>query len=165
MSGFRNSSYTLVAHMDTGFSAALTLLEGRPQSGYVEAHSYVYYKFYISDSDEARIIGSISIALTSQQGEGDQDLYVAFDGEPGHDHYDYHSALSSSSLDEITIGASSPHYCLGCYVYVAVYGFTRGHYTITATSKGVTTLQTGRAITGIYVTTILFFFHLFSTFI
>ena len=68
VSGFRNSSYTLLAHMDTTFSSALTLLEGQPQTGYVESHSYVYYKFYISDSDEARLIGSISIALTSLQG-------------------------------------------------------------------------------------------------
>ena len=84
-------------------------------------------------------------------GEGDQDLYVSFDGEPGHDHYDYHSSLSSSSVDEITIDASSSHYCLGCYVYVAVYGFTHGHFTITCTSKGITNLQAGRAITGIFV--------------
>ena len=82
-------------------------------------------------------------------GEGDQDLYVSFDGEPGHGHYDYHSSLSSSSVDEITIDASSSHYCLGCYVYVAVYGFTHGHFTITCTSKGITNLQAGRAITGI----------------
>ena len=93
--------------------------------------------------------------MTSSQGEGDQDLYVSFDGskQPGHDHYDYHSSLSSSSVDEITVsaGKDSSHFCVGCYVYIAVYGFTHGHYSITATSKGITTLQTGRTITGMFV--------------
>ena len=106
-------------------------------------------------------------------GEGDQDLYVSFDGEPGHDHYDYHSSLSSSSVDEITIDASSSHYCLGCYVYVAVYGFTRGHFTITCTSKGITNLQAGRAITGIFffwkchttqVYTLINYFHYYTSY-
>ena len=160
ISGFRNSSYTLVAHMDAGFSSAVRLMEGKPQSGYVEAHSYVYYKFWVDSFVElapSQLVDTISIALTSQQGEGDQDLYVTFEGEPGHDHYDYHSSLSSSSVDEITIRASSPHYCTGCYVYVAVYGFTHGHYTITATSKGVTVLQTGRTITGMKFQTLNLF--------
>ena len=139
--------------MDAGFSSAVRLMEGKPQAGYVEAHSYMYYKFWVDSFNEyyaSTLIDSITIALTSQQGEGDQDLFVTFDGEPGHDHYDYHSSLSSSSVDEITIKASAPHYCTGCYVHIAVYGFTHGHFTITATSKGVTMLQTGRAITGTF---------------
>jgi hypothetical protein len=72
--------------MDEGFLHPITLLEGQPQSGYVNFHEYSYYKFYVSPGNTERGYLTGSITFTLSQGDindGDQDLYLSFSSEPG----------------------------------------------------------------------------------
>ena len=146
--GFMNSSYTLMAKINDGFTSASYLIEGKPQSDYVEERQYVYYKYLVPafDPNGGSVPGSLTFSLTPNSGEGDQDLYISFSGEPGIDNHDYQSL--NRGEDDLIIDATMPHYCLGCTIYLAVYGYSAGHYTISATSLGVTTLQIDRAING-----------------
>lgn len=84
---------------------------------------------------------------------GDVDLYVKFaEGsnrtEPGKTVYDYKSAGWSSVSEQVEVQWNMPHYCLDCVVYIAVYGYTKGSYSIQATSTGIATLQAGDSIGG-----------------
>lgn len=146
--GFTNSSYTIVATADSSFLGAVSLIDGIPQSSWVDAHSYTYFKFTVSSLDEASgyLVGDIKFSLLSA--DTDQDLFVSFSGEPGKDHFDYASTHGQLETDEVVVNANMDHFCFGCTVYVAVYGYFAGHFSITASSKGVVSLQAGRVVTG-----------------
>ena len=88
--GFYNASYSIMVSTNDGFSRPLSLLEGIPQSGFVEEHMYQYYKFQIAPFDASldQMTSSISFTLTSEVAS-DLDMYVSFSKEPGMDSYDY----------------------------------------------------------------------------
>lgn len=69
--------------------------------------------------------------------------------EPGKNNYDLKSAGWSSVSEQIDIAYGSPFYCLNCVIYLAVFGYTKGSYTIQATSTGINSLQPGQPIGGL----------------
>jgi hypothetical protein len=77
-------------------------------------------------------------------------LYLTIEdhGEPGRDHYDLESVNWGSNMDQITIQPGSQFYCVSCTMYLAVWGYYEGVYSIAATSTGLTQLQIGRAAGG-----------------
>jgi hypothetical protein len=155
---WQNTSYSLMVHMDTmgNDTHPIVLIDGQPQASFVRLGSYVYYTFYINGqvsqgsggATAHQIINGLQITLTST--DGDQDVYVAFGAntEPGKVTYDYKSTNFGGVSDEISISASMPHFCVDCYVNIAVFGFKAGHYSLVATTKGVMELQSGIAIGG-----------------
>jgi hypothetical protein len=82
----------------------------------------------------------------------DIDLYLVFASsndtrrEPGKTVYDYKSTGWSSVTEIIEISYKSPHYCYSCVVYLAVYGYAEGSYTLQASSNGIMRLTSGRNI-------------------
>ena len=134
--------------MDEGSSHPVALVDGQPQSGYVALGSYAYYSFYVSSNDGQELPASLVLTLTSV--EGDQDMYVVMNGveEAGKNHFDYESTNFGSVSDEVEVSVGMAHYCINCFVGIAVYGFKEGHFSISATSKGVLQLQSGVAIGG-----------------
>lgn len=146
-----NSSYSIEAHMDEGFANAVTLLDGQPQSGYASFGGYNYYKFFITGSNEndvLRVVDSVRFTLTPT-GDGDQDIFISFDGsEPGRSQYQYKSSNFASIAEDLVVSAGMPHFCVNCMVNVAVYGYTDGSFTISASTGGVTQLQNGVAAAG-----------------
>lgn len=92
----------------------------------------------------------------------DVDLYVQFEGggEPGKDNYAYKSNSWGSVVDQVKVSSGMEHFCLSCTVYVAVYGYSTGGYTITATSQGLPMLQSGHA-TGDHIDTSAYSYYTF----
>ena len=63
--GYQNASYSLLVTMDTGFQNPIALLDGQPQSGFVGAGAYVYYRYGVSGGDlSLGLPTSITITLT-----------------------------------------------------------------------------------------------------
>lgn len=89
---------------------------------------------------------------------GDVDLYLKFGNsslaptdpilEPGPHSYDLHSAGWSGAVEEIIITPDTPGYCTSCTIYLAVYGYNAGGYTLQGSSNGVHTLLPSRALSG-----------------
>lgn len=77
----------------------------------------------------------------------DVDLFLTTEdhGEPGRDHNDMESVNWGSNVDQIQIQPSSSIFCQSCTFYLSVWGFYSAHYTLTASSTGITQLQMGRA--------------------
>jgi len=147
INGFSNSSYTILANTDNSFLGAASLMDGVPQSSWVGEKSYAYFKFAVSSAEASGFLaGNIKFSLVST--DTDQDLFVSFSGEPGRNHYDYASTSAGLGVDEIVVYPNMDKFCLGCTVYLAVYGYSAGFFSITASSKGVVSLQSGRAVSG-----------------
>jgi hypothetical protein len=134
--------------MDEGSVHPVALVDGQPQSGFVALGSYMYYSFFISSHGGQELPASLMVTLTSV--DGDQDIFVTMNDEtePGKNNYDYMSANFGGVVDEVEVGVGMPHYCMNCFVKIGVYGFKEGHFSITATSKGVQQLQSGVAMGG-----------------
>lgn len=178
--GWRNASYSIVAHMNEGFLNPLTLVDGQPQTGHVALNEYMYYKYFVTSDSGVNIPQSLRFSLSSADADGDQDMYITFADrdsgqsstsrlmvadtvnfdddipagtggnsggtggtvvhnqlEPGKDNFDYKSTSYSGVMDEIVVSSDMPHYCVNCMVYVGVYGYTAGAYTITASASGL----------------------------
>lgn len=155
--GWRNSSYAITATVQDGFLSPVILLDGVSQSGMVEQSSYQYYKYYIS-VDEARnnaLPKSIKVILTPTD-SGDVDLYLRFASpssapnasEPGKDHFDYRSVSWANVVEKIEVTFDMPGYCVNCVVYIAAYGYTKGSYTIQATTSGMMSLVADHSVGG-----------------
>jgi len=125
--GWTNTSFSIMASLNTGWLNPMTLLSGLPQAGTVAKGSYTYYRFYLSPDLHSP---TIRISLTPAD-DGDQDLYVSLskDQEPGKTFYDY-KATSWDVLDEVTIAPTMSPYCSDCTYYIAVFGYEEGSYTI-----------------------------------
>lgn len=78
-----------------------------------------------------------------------QDLYIIFgeDGEPGPNKYHYKSTRWSG-IDEITVKPNMEHFCNDCFLYIAVYAYRSGHYSVTV-SQLLTSLQDGVSVAGL----------------
>ncbi len=68
--------------------------------------------------------------------------------EPGKTSFDMKSASWSTVAEQIEIKAGMSQYCIDCAIYLAVYGYTGGSYTLQATSTGMITLQPGDSVGG-----------------
>jgi hypothetical protein len=155
VSGYHNSSYSLMVSMDEGFVSPMILVEGQPQSGEVKKHRYRYYSYTISEDSGhvydgmSTLPGEIIFTLTPTD-SGDQDLYVSMDEneEPGEDSYDFRSINFAGQSEEVVIRADMKKYCLNCRIFVAVFGSTAGQYRLSASVKGLTVLQTGQSVGG-----------------
>jgi hypothetical protein len=82
--------------------------------------------------------------------ESDQDLYVTFsrDKEPGKESFDVRST-SWSDNDEVVLAPGAAHYCTDCTLYVGVYGYEGGPYSLVATlSSTQQQLQLGVPVRG-----------------
>jgi len=112
----------------------MELLAGVPQNGWVEQGEYQYYKFYISSDTK-----SVRFVLNSLD-DGDQDLYmtVSREKEPGKSQYDLKSTTWAGS-DEIDFNSELALYCQDCTVYLAVFGYEEGVFTISAETDTVAT--------------------------
>jgi hypothetical protein len=148
---WRNTSYSVVARMEEGSKHPVVLTDGQPQSGSVDTGFYSYYSFFIKarQSDNPELMESVTITVTAADGS-DQDIYVVFgsDSEPGKDNFQYMSANYAGLVDQVRIASSNEHYCHDCNVLIGVYGYRGGHFSIVATSAGVTELMSGQAMAG-----------------
>lgn len=118
--GWTNTSFSIMASLNTGWLNPITLFAGQPQEGVVGQSSYTYYRFYLSPDFHSP---TIRITLTPADG-GDQDLYVVVgrNEEPGKSSFDY-KATSWDALDEVVISPGMSPYCTDCYYYFAVFGY------------------------------------------
>ena len=66
--------------------------------------------------------------------------------EPGKNNFDLRSVGWSSVTESIVIPAESTYFCTSCIVFLAVYGYEGGSYTIQASSTGVMRLNSGKSI-------------------
>jgi len=109
------------------------LVHGLPQSGEVAKGAYHYYQLRIPPVAADAVQPVIRLTLLPED-ESDQDLYITFsrDKEPGKDSYDVRSA-SWSDNDEVVLVPGAEHYCTDCTLYVAVYGYEGGPYSLVAT--------------------------------
>lgn len=144
---YSNSSYSILTQTDNSNLNPVTLIDGVPQSGYVLQNHYSYYSFFVSANEHGDIPVAISITLTPQD-ESDQDIFVSFSGEPGRRNFDYNSVNFGGVSDEIKITAGMAHFCVNCFVHIAVYGFNTGHFSIVASSAGMVHLQVDTPIAG-----------------
>jgi hypothetical protein len=48
----------------------------------------------------------------------------------------------------VEISVDMPDYCIDCLIYIAVYGYTKGAYTIQATSTGMLSLVADHSVGG-----------------
>lgn len=144
--GYINGSYSLVVTADNGFASRTHLIDGQPQQGHAALGQYVYYEFTVNSMNS--IASTIELTLTSNSGQ-DADLYVSFSGEPGISSYDYRSNNIYALVDSITITPSMQHYCDGCKIYLAVYGYTSSSYTLIASVSRVIELMTNVPTIGI----------------
>jgi hypothetical protein len=148
---WRNTSYSIVAHMDEGFRHPVVLSDGQPQSGTVNTGFYSYYSFYIKarQGDNPDLLETVTISVTGEDGS-DQDMYLVFDSEtePGKTHFDYMSANYAGLVDQISISSTDQNFCRDCTILIGVYGYKGGSFSIVATADGVTELLSGKAIAG-----------------
>lgn len=146
--GWLNCSYAVTVSADRGFRSPFTLLDGQPQAGTVGMGRYKYYKYTINQQGLGALLSSIRITVQTLDG-GDVDMYAvlgARDGEPGKGNWKYRSINFGSLVDEIEIHPGMEGYCTNCTMYLAVFGFKGGGYTIAASSSGLRALQPGSAL-------------------
>ena len=80
------------------------------------------------------------------------DLYLLFANltgptkEPGKGNFDYKSTGWSSVAEVITLSYDMPKFCTSCVVYLAVYGFSKGSYSLQASSNGVIRLSSDKSV-------------------
>lgn len=111
--------------------------------------AYHYYQFRIPAGVDGAVEPLVRITLLPED-DTDQDLYVTFSAEkePGKENFDARST-SWSDNDEVLLAPGGPHYCTGCSVYVAVYGYDAGPYSLVATlSTTQQQLQLGVPVRG-----------------
>lgn len=124
--GFRNSTYSILAHLETGMP--ISLIEGVPQAGFVNTSHYNYYQVHAPDNTD----GDISISLSPEY--GDPDLFVAVNGKrAGMKNFQY-SSRNAVTPDQVVVPRSA---CQDCLISIAVWGFRESQYTLrfnTATS-------------------------------
>jgi hypothetical protein len=141
--GWTNTSFSIMASLNTGWQNPITLLSGQPQTGNVGKGAYNYYQFYMSPDLHAPTIHFVLMPTDDQ----DQDLYVttSSDREPGKTQYDF-KATSWDMDDEVMIAPTTEKYCTDCTYYLAVYGYEDGEYQIgVSLSNDQTGLQLGIA--------------------
>ncbi|CAM9209412.1 unnamed protein product, partial [Discosporangium mesarthrocarpum] len=132
-----NSSYIIQASLNHGWQHPIKLLFGQAQMGYVDAMMYKYYEVAIGEPEESDTAPfEVAITLTSTEG-GDQDLYITSDRsrEPGRGDYDQ-MGVGWAASDTLLFTQGMEGYCTNCTIYLAVYGFTGGRYSILA-SQGL----------------------------
>ena len=133
--GFTATTYSVLAYLHSDLP--VTLVDGRPQNGIVNASSYDQYMMIVPP-------GSTSLDITLIPRTGDSDLFVRIDNQkPLQDFWQYR-AISAFGNDNIEISATDPlfqQYCVpdGCILRIAVLGFQTSQYTLVATSSGVST--------------------------
>lgn len=134
--GFVASSFSVMAYIDS--DSPITLLDGRPQNGMVNASEYDQYSMAIA-------AGSRGIDITLVPRTGDSDLYVTLNGlKPTQTSYQYRS-ISASGNDNIEIHATDDAFVAagcsvgGCTLRIGVLGFRTSEYTLVATTGNVST--------------------------
>lgn len=140
------TTFSLLARNHSG--AALPLVDGRPQTGYVDAGGTVRYLAYLTAAQ-----GALEVVITPLY--GDPDVFISLgDGRlPTRAQADYASRYSWGQ-DLIDVNASDAafrNHCGGddgadgsarCAVNIAVFGFRASSYVITSTSgTGLTVLR------------------------
>lgn len=144
VTGYTNTSYSILAYMDEGFKHPSVLFNGQAQSGSVEKGDYTYYSFQISIADNA-VATSITFTMTPTSG-GDADMFIVLrpdGGEPGRNNADYKTSQGSGQVDEIRLTPNSMYYCMHCTAYIAVFGFTASSFSIVATTDNMIGLVGG----------------------
>ncbi|CAB1114966.1 unnamed protein product [Ectocarpus sp. CCAP 1310/34] len=118
------------------------LLGNHPQSSFLVEGNFDYYALLITPAPEENPWESI-VVTTTPTGGGQQDLYATTNRsrEPGPEDYDVKSSnwVGSSTL---VFSETAPGFCTDCTIYVGVYGYKKGGYSIVA-SQGLTRLQEG----------------------
>jgi hypothetical protein len=129
----RQSTFSIIAYIS---NTTLQLSDGQPQVMQVEKDQYNLFEFNLDDNSTF----SITVAPVS----GDPDVYVSATKRPTRLSYDWSSSLST--LDYVTIGSDNPAYKPNNKYMIAVYGWKKSLYTITATKQySITTLTEGVA--------------------
>ncbi|CAM9344963.1 unnamed protein product [Scytosiphon promiscuus] len=137
-----NCSYTLKASLNSGWKHPQQLLLGHPQSSFLVEGTYDYYALLVPPQRQDEPRESIVLTLTPKTG-GQQDVFITTNSsrEPGPTDYDVKSNTWGGS-SAVVFSETAPGFCTDCTMYVGVYGFTSGSYSIVA-SQGLTRLQEG----------------------
>ena len=140
--GWTNTSFSILASVQNDWANPIVLTTGTPQSGSIKSHNYDYYSYYINKGTK-----KIRFILSSFDGT-DEDLYLSFkeNQQPGKETYDY-KATSWSGDDVIELRPQNEGWCTDCTVYLAVYAYEGGDYTLTV-DAGMVRLQSGVPVTG-----------------
>ncbi|CAM9362294.1 unnamed protein product, partial [Hapterophycus canaliculatus] len=131
------------ASLNTGWKNPQKLLLGHSQSSFLVEGDFDYYALLVPPQrDGNEPWESIILTLTPKNG-GQQDLYITTNSsrEPGPKDYDIKST-NWGGLTPLVFSETAPGFCTDCTVYVGVYGYTSGYYSIVA-SQGLTRLQEG----------------------
>ena len=149
LTGYTNTSYSVLAYMDEGFKHPTTLFDGQAQSGAVKKGDYTYYSFQISLPDN-ELATAVSFTMTPTS-EGDADMFLVLrpdGGQPGRNNADYKTSNGAGQVDEIRITPNSKYFCLHCTAYIAVFGFSSGSFSIVATTDNMIGLVNGLSVGG-----------------
>eukprot|EP00903_Cladosiphon_okamuranus_P013133 g12248.t1 len=137
-----NCSYTIKASLNNGWKNPQQLLLGQPQSSFLEEGSYDYYSLFITRAPDENPWQTLLVTVTPTDG-GQQDLYATTNRtrEPGQQDYDVKSTNWAGS-STMMFSETAPGFCTDCTIYVSVYGYKSGGYSLVA-SQGLTRLQEG----------------------
>jgi len=138
--GFSNTTFTVLAALHLGWAHPVSLILGQPQTASLPEKDWVYYQLRLSLDGEDQ--PTVLISVTSLDG-GDQDVYLSFSRqiEPG----PANAAIIADSTqitEVVRLSPGMPDYCLSCNIYIGVFGFRGGNFTIVA-SAGIQKLQAG----------------------
>ena len=100
LTGYTNTSYSVLAYMDEGFKHPTTLFDGQAQSGAVKKGDYTYYSFQISLPDN-ELATAVSFTMTPTS-EGDADMFLVLrpdGGQPGRNNADYKTSNGAGQVD------------------------------------------------------------------
>jgi hypothetical protein len=149
VTAYTNTSYSVLAYMDEGFSRPTALIDGQAQSGTVQKGDYVYFSFPISLATNALATGLTFTMTPTSEGDADMFLVLRPDGgEPGRDNADYSTSKGPGQVDEIRVTPNMPYYCLHCVAQIAVFGFSTGSFSIVATTDNMIGLVNGLSVGG-----------------
>ncbi|KAL1503384.1 hypothetical protein AB1Y20_011435 [Prymnesium parvum] len=120
--GYRNSSFSLVVSQRE--VSRVRLIDGQPQVGSLESHTWEYYTFSVTQRLKA-------FQLSVNPEFGDPDVYVnAGNVLPTRDNSQWQS--TSSGADEFTIdNSTNDAWCVDCSYTIGVYAWSATDYTLT----------------------------------
>jgi hypothetical protein len=132
-------------------AAAIALLDGVPQAGFVDDGEQEQYSFAFS-LPAAGALGRRRLSISLATYVGDADVFVTLDGkQPGPAHFQYVSA-SPTGADEVVVRPTDDAYlrfCGGldvCTVRIGVYGYGASIYVLTASALRHTRLEDGQQL-------------------